>query len=93
VLLASTGLTRLFIRRQHFVNVLVTNLAGPRFPLYVAGARLIDAFAITPIAGNITASFAVLSYDGGLDLSVHVDADAWPDLEVLVGRMSPSGAS
>lgn len=88
VLLASTGLTRLFIRRQHLVNVLVTNLAGPRFPLYVAGARLIDAFAITPIAGNVTASFAVLSYDGGLDLSVHVDADAWPDLDVLLGGMS-----
>jgi WS/DGAT/MGAT family acyltransferase len=88
VLLAVTGLTRFFIRRQHLVNVLVTNLAGPRFPLYVAGARLIDAFAIIPVAGNVTASFAALSYDGGLDLSVHVDADAWPDLEVLMDGMS-----
>jgi hypothetical protein len=30
----------------------------------------------------------VLSYDGGLDLSVDVDADAWPDLDVLVRGMS-----
>jgi diacylglycerol O-acyltransferase len=88
VLLALSGLTRFFIRRQHLVNVLVTNLAGPQFPLYIAGARLEDAFAITPVAGNVTASFAVLSYDGCLDLSVDVDADAWPDLEVLVRGMS-----
>lgn len=88
VLLASAGLTRVLIRRQHLVNVLVTNLAGPPFPLYVAGARLLDAFAIIPIAGNVTASFAALSYDGSLDLSVHVDADAWPDLEVLMEGMS-----
>ena len=84
VLLALTGLTRFFIRRQHLVNVLVTNLAGPQFPIYIAGAQLLDAFAITPIAGNVTASFAALSYDGDLDLSIHVDADAWPDLDVLM---------
>jgi diacylglycerol O-acyltransferase len=87
VLLALSGLTRFFIRRQRLVNVLVTNLAGPQFPLYIAGARLQDAFAITPVAGNVTASFAALSYDGGLDLSFQVDADAWPDLDVLVRGM------
>ena len=84
VLMAVTGLTRFFIRRQRLVNILVTNLAGPQFPLYVAGARLLDAFAITPVAGNVTASFAVLSYDGHLDLSVHADGEAWPDFDVLM---------
>jgi len=84
VLMAVTGLTRFFIRRQRLVNILVTNLAGPQFPLYVAGARLLDAFAITPVAGNVTASFAVLSYDGHLDLSVHADGEAWPDFDVLL---------
>jgi len=84
VLMAVTGLTRFFIRRQRMVNILVTNLAGPQFPLYVAGARLLDAFAITPVAGNVTVSFAVLSYDGHLDLSVHADGEAWPDFDVLM---------
>lgn len=87
VVLALSGLTRFFIRRQHLVNVLVTNLAGPAVPLYVAGARLLDAFAITPVAGNVTASFAALSYDGNLDLTVCVDARCWPDLDVLVRGM------
>jgi WS/DGAT/MGAT family acyltransferase len=88
VLLAVSGLTRFFIRRQHLVNVLETNLAGPPFPLFIAGARLREPYAITPVAGNVTASFAALSYNGGLDLSVHVDADAWPDLDALMDGMS-----
>lgn len=87
VLMAVTGLMRFFIRRQRMVNILVTNLAGPQFPLYVAGARMLDAFAITPVAGNVTASFAVLSYDGHLDLSVHADGEAWPDFDVLMRGM------
>jgi diacylglycerol O-acyltransferase len=90
VALALSGLTRFFIRRQHLVNVLVTNLSGPQFPLYVAGARLLDAVPIPPIAGNVTASFAALSYDGNLDLSVHADREAWPDLEVLLEGMRSS---
>lgn len=90
VLLAVSGLTRFFIRRQRIVNILATNLAGPPFPLYVAGARLLDAFPITPIAGNVTASFAALSYDGMLDLSVHADGDAWPDFDLLMAAMGRS---
>jgi diacylglycerol O-acyltransferase len=84
VVLAITGLTRFFTRRQHLVNVLATNLAGPQFPLYVAGARLEDAIPIPPIAGNVTASFAALSYDGQLKVTVHADGAAWPDLDVLM---------
>ena len=87
VAMAVSGLTRFFIRRQHLVNVLETNLSGPPFPLFIAGARLRDAYAITPVAGNVTASFAALSYNGRLDLSVHVDADAWPDLDILMRAM------
>jgi diacylglycerol O-acyltransferase len=87
VLLALSGLTRFFIRRQHLINILVTNLAGPPLPLFLAGARLLDAFAITPVAGNVTASFAAPSYCGRLDLSVHVDAACWPDLDILMRGM------
>lgn len=85
--LALTGLTRFFIRRQHLVNVLVTNLPGPPFPLYVAGARLESVVPIPPIAGNVTVSFAAFSYDGQLTLSVHADGQAWPDLDVLMHGM------
>jgi len=93
VMLAITGLTRFLIRRQRLVNVLVTNLPGPQFPLYAVGARLLDAFAIPPIAGNVTVTFAGLSYDGGFDLSIHADARAWPDIDVLIDAIRSSWAT
>jgi hypothetical protein len=87
VLMAESGITRWYIRRQHLINVLTTNLPGPPVPVYLAGARLDDAFAIPPIAGNVTVSFAALSYAGALSLSSIADASSWPDLEVLVDGM------
>lgn len=38
----------------------------------------------------MTASFAALSYDGNLDLSVHADRGSWPDLEVGLEGMRSS---
>jgi hypothetical protein len=52
-----------------------------------------DAFAITPLAGNVTASFAALSYNGTLDLSVDADAAAWPDIDNLIRGMSEEWGS
>jgi diacylglycerol O-acyltransferase / wax synthase len=86
--LARSGLMRLYIRHQNVINVLTTNLPGPPVPLYLAGARLLDATAISPIAGNVTVSFAALSYCDGLNVTVVADADAWPDLDVLVDSMA-----
>ena len=87
VLLSSTGLTRLYLRHQHLINLVATNLPGPPVPLFFAGARLQDIVALAPLAGNVTASFAALSYDGSLSLSVQADEEAWPDLQVLVEGM------
>jgi diacylglycerol O-acyltransferase / wax synthase len=83
VALSSTGLTRRYLRHQHMVNLVATNLPGPPVPLYFVGARLRDVIAIAPLAGNVTASFAALSYDEILSVSVQVDERAWPDLDVL----------
>ena len=91
--LARAGLTRRYIRRQHLVNVLTTNLPGPPVPLYFAGARLIDAVAMPPIAGNVTVSVAALSYAGNVNLSAVADASAWPDLDVLVAGLRSSWAA
>jgi diacylglycerol O-acyltransferase / wax synthase len=88
VLLARSGLMRVYLRHQHIVNVLTTNLPGPPVALYFAGARLRDAMAIPPIAGNVTVSFAALSYAGRLNVTLVADGDAWPDLEVLRDAMA-----
>lgn len=87
VVLARLGITRAFIRRQHMINVLTTNLPGPPVAFYLAGARLHDPVAMPPIAGNVTVSFAALSYDGGVTLSVIAERASWPDLDFLLTSM------
>ena len=87
LLMARLGVTRAYIRRQRLINLLTTNLPGPPMPLYFAGSRLVDAIAIPPIAGNVTASFAALSYGARLELSVVADAESWPDLDLLADAM------
>lgn len=68
---------------QRVVNVIVTNVPGPQVPLYCRGARMLEAFPIVPLGGNLSLSVAILSYDGALNISVTADATHVPDLEVL----------
>lgn len=87
ILLAHLGLLRFVIRRQHLVNVLVSNLAGPPIEQYLMGARVLDAIPITPIAGNVGLGFAALSYAGRLDVCVVADEAQAGDIDVLLGGM------
>lgn len=68
---------------QPFVNIVVTNVPGPPVPLYCLGARMLEAFPVVPLGGNLPLGVAILSYDGMLNVSVTVDAEAFPDVEVL----------
>jgi len=77
---------RLAIRvadRQHFIHVHVANVPGPASPLYLAGARLTEAFAVVPLSGNVTVGIGVVSYAGQLNISVIADRDNCPDLPVF----------
>ena len=69
--------------RQRSVNLVVTNVAGPPVPLYLAGARLLELFPMMPVMGNLTLVVAVLSYAGQLNITATADHDSCPDLEVF----------
>lgn len=72
------------LAHQPFVNLAVTNLAGPRFPLYLLGARLLELYPAVCGTGNIAMIVAVLSYDGNLGVAVTVDADVVGDPERFI---------
>jgi diacylglycerol O-acyltransferase / wax synthase len=91
--LARTGLVQVLSRRQHFVNLFVTNVAGPPIPVFVLNARLLDVIPVSPIAGNCTLSFAALSYDGCLAITAIADADHVPDLDLIIEGMESSWAA
>jgi WS/DGAT/MGAT family acyltransferase len=76
VLASLTGV----VQHQPFFNVIVTNVPGPPVPLYVMGARLLEAFPFVPLAGNQSISVAALSYEGQLGLGVLTDPVSCPDV-------------
>jgi WS/DGAT/MGAT family acyltransferase len=69
--------------RQRSVNLVVTNVAGPPVPLYLAGAPLLELFPMMPVMGNLTLVVAVLSYAGQLNLTATADRDSCPDVAVF----------
>jgi WS/DGAT/MGAT family acyltransferase len=69
--------------RQRSLNLVVTNVAGPPVPLYLAGARLLELFPMMPVMGNLTLVVGVLSYAGQLNLTTVADHHHCPDVEVF----------
>jgi WS/DGAT/MGAT family acyltransferase len=80
------------VHRQPFVNLIVTNVPGPQQPLYMMGARLLEAFPIVPLTQNLTMVIGILSYDGTLHFGLWADRDAAGDLEVLAGGIEDAFA-
>jgi hypothetical protein len=69
--------------RQRFFNLVVTNVPGPQFPLYVQGRELEALYPMVPLAENTALGIAIMSYHGQLNFGLLADRDALPDLERL----------
>jgi WS/DGAT/MGAT family acyltransferase len=67
--------------RQPFFNLVVTNVPGPQFPLYLLGRRLQVLFPVVPLAQRQALGIAVMSYDGHLGFGLLGDFDSLPELE------------
>jgi len=78
--------------RQPFFNLIVTNVPGPQFPLYLMGGRLLEAFPIVPLTRNLTVVVGILSYDGTLHFGLWADRDAFGDLEVFAAGLDDAFA-
>jgi diacylglycerol O-acyltransferase len=72
---------------QRMVNVIVTNVPGPQFPLYLKGGKMLEAFPCVPIMSNAALGVAVLSYNGQLDFGLCGDWDILPDLDVFAAGL------
>jgi WS/DGAT/MGAT family acyltransferase len=71
--------------RQRFFNLVVTNVPGPQFPLYLLGRKLQVLYPVVPLARRQAIGIAVMSYNGHLGFGVLGDYDAVPELE-SIGR-------
>jgi hypothetical protein len=71
-------------------NVVVTNIPGPPFPLYLLGARMLAAYPMVPLYMNQAVGVAVVSYDGGLYFGLNADAAHLPDVSALAHALEAS---
>jgi diacylglycerol O-acyltransferase len=76
------------VHQQPFANMVVTNVPGPREQLSLMGAPIEEILPIVPLAGNLSAGVAVLSYQDHLVLTIHADAQACPDATVMAEGMA-----
>jgi hypothetical protein len=76
--------------RQRFFNLVVTNVPGPQFPLYLMGRRMQAIYPQVPLAPRQALGIAIMSYDGGLFFGLVADFDAMPDIEETAGDLAAS---
>jgi len=75
---------------RRLFNVVVTNVPGPQFPLYAAGARMLAMYPVVPLAKGQAVSIGLNSYDGGVFYGLNADRDAMPDIDVLADLIEES---
>lgn len=85
--LAASGIFQWFVRRQRLVHTFLTNLRGPTEPLALAGGRVRRVVPVVTVPGNVTVSFAVLSYAGRLLTSVVYDPEHLSDHALLADAL------
>ncbi len=65
------------------VNLVITNVPGPQFPMYLAGAEMVETYPMPPLFPGFSLSVGVTSYDGAVYYGISADRDALPDIELL----------
>ena len=78
--------SRLLVRSRA-INLTVTNVPGPQFPLYCLGAKVLEAFPYVCVVDRMAMIIAVLSYDGQLGFGLSGDRSAVPDLVDLAAAI------
>jgi WS/DGAT/MGAT family acyltransferase len=71
-------------------NLVISNVPGPQFPLYCAGARLVANYPVSVITDGMGLNITVMSYCGHLDFGIVADREQMPDVWKLIGWLEES---
>jgi len=75
--------TRLF-------NLIVTNVPGPQFPLYLLGREMEEIVPIAFLPEHHALAVAIMSYNGKVDFGLLADYDAMPDIDAFATHLEES---
>ena len=79
-LAALAGRAKLAERLPAMINVLISNVPGPQFPLYFAGAKLETYYPVSIPAHGGALNMTVQSYNGSLEFGLTACRRAVPDV-------------
>jgi diacylglycerol O-acyltransferase len=68
---------------QRFFNLVVTNVPGPQFPLYLMGREMLEVYPMVPLAQGQALGVAIMSYNGRINFGLVGDYDELHDLDDL----------
>ena len=79
-------MTRLMLKavNRQRVHACSASIPGPRRPLYLAGARVLEVMPVLPLIGRVALGVGAISYAGSFTIGITADRDGFPDLDVLV---------
>lgn len=69
-------------------NLLITNVPGAQSQMYIAGAKLLETYAVPPLLHNQVLAIGVTSYNGMVYYGINADRDAMSDVGVLPSLIS-----
>jgi len=74
-------------RVRPMLNLVISNVPGPREPLYMAGARMEANYPVSVITDGVGLNITCMSYLDHVDFGIVVDReqvdDAWPFMDAL----------
>jgi diacylglycerol O-acyltransferase len=68
-------------------NLVVSNIPGPREPLYMLGCELTHAYPVVPLAEGHALSIGMTTIQDEACLGLYSDRDALPDVDRLAGHV------
>lgn len=74
------GELRLADRHRPIYNLVVSNVPGPTFPLYLAGARLLSMYPMGPVFDGAGLNVTVMSYLDAIDVGFMACLETVPSL-------------
>ena len=92
-LVGSLSVMNLGVRLMPLVNpynLIVTNVPGPPMPLYLLGARMLEAYPLVPLFPGQALGIALFSNAGKLFWGFNADWDSLRDLRDLVDDVEAS---
>jgi WS/DGAT/MGAT family acyltransferase len=74
-------------RMRPIYNLVISNVPGPPFPLYLAGAEVLANFPVSVVTDGAGLNITVMSYRDSMDFGLLADRDQIPEIWDLIGAL------